>query len=155
VTGPPCGGKTTHVRDNRNGDDVVVDLDALAAALGYPRGQVEWDDDHPAVAAARMARAHVIHALTSGRLQATAWVIDAKPDRSSLAQYERAGAAVITIDPGREVCRSRAPGRPAGTLERIDAWYGDAPASGTEETDTAKDEAPSSSAPALGVFHRR
>lgn len=60
VTGPPCGGKTTYVEEQRQPGDLVLDLDALAHSMGYPSTQVEWGDQHPAIQAARMARAHVL-----------------------------------------------------------------------------------------------
>lgn len=117
---------------------MVVDLDQLAHALGYPDAQVEWDSDHPAVAAARMARGHVIYALLNGRLVAPAWIVDADPDGGMRAQYQRAGAQLITIDPGRDVCLERAADRPDGTVERIERWYAR--------------HAPNSSAGALDIF---
>ena len=123
VTGPPRGGKSTYVRDNAQPNDVVLDLDSLAHAMGYPHPHVEWGEDHPAIDAARMARAHVLYALLKGRLHANAWVIDTRPDGAMRAQYQRAGAQVITIDPGEQVCIERAADRPAGTLDGITAWY--------------------------------
>lgn len=123
VTGPPCAGKTTYVREHRASGDVVVDLDAIAAAFGYPDAQIQWGATHLAVDAARMARAHVIAALLSGRLQATAWVIDTDPPGSARAQYERAEATTVRLDPGRSVCLERAAARPQGTVAGIEAWY--------------------------------
>ena len=36
VAGPPGGGKTTYVREHKNPHDLVIDLDAIAVALGSP-----------------------------------------------------------------------------------------------------------------------
>jgi len=123
VTGPPCAGKTTYVAEHRAPDDLVLDLDAIAHSMGYPESQVRWGDDHPAVAAARMARARVLHALLTRSLRCAAWVIDARPDGAMRAQYRRAGARIVTVDPGREVCLERAAARPASTHEAIVSWY--------------------------------
>lgn len=123
VTGPPCGGKSTYVRANAQATDLLLDLDAIAHAMGYTETQVEWGDDHPAITAARMARAHVLNALLTGRLQCAAWIIDARPDGAMRAQYQRAGAHIITIDPGEQVCVDRAANRPSTTHEGIATWY--------------------------------
>lgn len=139
VTGPPCGGKTTHVREHASPDDLVLDLDAIAHAMGYPHTHVTWGDDHPAVHAARMARAHVLYALLNGKLRCDAWVIDTQPDGAMRAQYARAGARTVTVDPGEQVCLERAADRPATTRAGIAAWYAGQPSTGSR---------------ALGVFGR-
>jgi predicted kinase len=141
VTGPPCAGKTTHVAEHRDPADLVLDLDAMAGALGYPADHVAWDDDHPAVHAARMARAHVLSALLTGRIAGTAWVIDARPDDVRLIRYHRAGAEFVHLDPGREACLARAADRSPSTLERIESWY-------RSDDETQADDPPA----ALGVF---
>lgn len=123
ITGPPCAGKSTYVDEHRQPGDVVLDLDRIAFALGYPDQQITWDDDHPAAIAARMARAHVIYSLLNGKLKARAWIIDARPERTMRPQYERAGAEFISIDPGMTVCLERAKARGEGVAELIRAWY--------------------------------
>lgn len=127
VVGPPCGGKTTYVAEQRGADDLVVDLDAIATALGYPESQIEWDTRHPAAAAARMARAHVIRAVLDHRVAAPkVWIIEAVLAPPMRAQYIRAAASIVTVDPGIDICTERAASRPDGTIERIEAWYRDA-----------------------------
>lgn len=140
LTGPPCGGKTTKARQSAGPADIIVDLDALAVAFGYPGEHVEWETSHPACLAARAARAHVINSLLNRRITCNAWIIDATPDRAMLAQYRRAGARLELVDPGREVCLERARSRPVGTIGRIEAWY-------------ASRGVPGAS-PALGIFGR-
>ena len=34
ITGPPCSGKSTYVREHAQDGDVLVDFDAIAQALG-------------------------------------------------------------------------------------------------------------------------
>ena len=125
VTGPPCAGKTRHVADHRRPGDLVLDLDAIAHALGYPGRQIRYGDHHPVAAAARVARTAVLQALAAGQITGTAWIIETKPSRTQLAIYKRRGARVLTLDPGRDVCHRRADEdeRPEGTHEQIDAWY--------------------------------
>jgi predicted kinase len=126
ITGPPCAGKTTLVSERRAVADLVIDLDAIARAFGYPADHVEWNDPHPAVAAARTARQAVLDQVTSGRSRCNVWLIDSKPHPTSLRIYRRVGATVIDLDPGRELCHRRADddGRSAGTHDQIDRWYG-------------------------------
>ena len=33
VTGPPCGGKTTHIANHAHPGDIIIDLDRIALAL--------------------------------------------------------------------------------------------------------------------------
>lgn len=124
VTGPPCSGKTTHVQAERQPGDLVVDLDALAAALGYPADHITWDDPHPAVTAARIARARILDALLAGKVGGPAWVIDTAPTDRALLAYLNAGAQLVELDPGIGVCLERAAARPDGTADRVRAWYG-------------------------------
>lgn len=121
VSGPPCSGKSTHVTEHRGPRDVVVDLDAIAHALGYPTAHLDWSDQpqHPARVAAFIARASLLKAIREGRVSGpTVWVVDAV---GSVAVRHRP----VRLDPGRDVCleRARATGRPASTLSEIARWY--------------------------------
>ena len=40
VAGPPCSGKTHHVRTNAGPDDLVIDWDEIAVRLGSPRSHI-------------------------------------------------------------------------------------------------------------------
>lgn len=70
VTGPPCAGKSTYVREHAGQGDVVVDLDAIAQSLGYPTAQVDWSEPtpHAARVAAMIARASLVKAAIAGKL---------------------------------------------------------------------------------------
>ncbi|MBB3041010.1 AAA family ATPase [Nocardioides soli] len=124
ITGPPCAGKTTYVADHRDPGDLVIDLDAIAHALGYPSTHVEWNDQHPALAAARTVRQVILDQAL--RASAATWLIEAKPHPTSRRIYQRHGARIVDLDPGRAVChqRAEAAGRSAGTRQQIDRWYG-------------------------------
>ena len=126
VTGPPCAGKSTYVAQHRTEHSLVVDLDTIAHALGYPDSHVAWNVQHPALSVARSIRSLVIRDLTKGRIVAEAWIIDSRPDPISLRIYTRVGARVVNLDPGKTVCLDRAQtaGRDADTLDRIERWYG-------------------------------
>lgn len=126
VTGPPCAGKSTWVRDHATNADVIVDLDRIAHALGYPAEQIDWNLQHPARDAARIARVAVIDAALDGEWSST-WVIDSDPSRTTRSIYQRAGAEMVELDPGRDVCMARALARSAAAVEAVRRWYDDDP----------------------------
>lgn len=124
VTGPPCGGKTTHVAQNRGKRSVVVDLDALSHALGHPKAQPKWGSGHPAVSAAHEARNAVIKAALTGALRSVeVWVIDSRPASWRMRQYREARARFVEIDPGIEVCMQRASERGKDAAMAVEEWY--------------------------------
>lgn len=122
ITGPPCAGKTTYAREHAQPEtDIVIDLDTIAHALGYPHEHIDPNRrDHPAVRAALRARASILNEVSlhrSGR--GTAWLIDTNGSHTHQAEH------VVHLDPGPEVCHQRADtdGRAPGTHHEIDAWH--------------------------------
>lgn len=137
VTGPPCGGKSTHITEHADPTDVVIDLDHIATALGYPTDHIDWSEPtpHPARSAAMIARASLVKATLDGKLRARrVWIVDAVLSEIATVRYRRAGATFARIDPGPAECHRRATtaGRPPATHDQIDRWYGDL---GTTSTD--------------------
>lgn len=123
VTGPPCSGKSTYVAEHRAPEDIVLDLDAIAHALGYPDTHVDWSRPHAAVEAARAARTELLKAVLA-RSIVNAWIIDAEPPAFLLKKYRAIGADVVDLDPGRKVCIARAKAeRTPDTVRRIRDWY--------------------------------
>lgn len=128
VSGPPCAGKTHHIEQHRDPTrSIVIDLDQLAVAAGYPATHLDpTDTEHPARQAAYIARASLLTRTLTGKLTAPeVWIIDSRPTRASRANYERIGASIITIDPGPDLCHQRADDdhRSPHTHAIIDAWY--------------------------------
>lgn len=126
VTGPPCSGKTTHVATNRDIEDLVLDIDTLARAFGYPGEQVDWgrpDIGGAARDAARLARRVVLDGAIEE--QHPTWLIESSPHPISVRIWQRSGARFVTLDPGLEECHRRATHdrRPTATHEEIDRWY--------------------------------
>lgn len=123
LAGPPCSGKTTLAHRIAQPDDVLLDYDDIARALGSP---AQWIHPEPyrteaeRVMQARIATAHAY------RSDATAWVLRTAPRPSQRAAMARQWHAVIyLLDPGEAECRRRAKadGRPSGTGRRIGTWY--------------------------------
>jgi predicted kinase len=126
VTGPPCAGKSTHVDEQRQPGDVVIDFDRIAAALGHDGDQVDWSKDSSHRHLARVARAAVLKTVLAGDLRdRTVWVVETNPERWQVAAYRRAGGTTVELDPGRDECHARAAAadRPAATHGEIDTWY--------------------------------
>lgn len=124
VTGPPCSGKSTYVRDRAARGDIVVDFDPLAETLGSPTTHGHGSRHvHVALAAWRAAVAAAIRTHDWGH---TVWVVDSQPSDYRLRQYERAGATIVHLDAEAEVLheRARQAGRPDDTHQRITAWAG-------------------------------
>ena len=117
VTGPPCAGKSTYVKEHRSPGSVVVDLDKLAVALGAESDHV-YDGD--VYRAAQRARSAVIREC---RDYEESWVIDSSPRAHTRKVF--AGAVFHDLDPGMDECLRRAAedGRPVGTESVIRAWY--------------------------------
>lgn len=126
VTGPPCSGKSTYVREHRRPEDLVVDTDAIAHALGYPTSQITWTLEHAARDAARVARIALLDWVLAGPLDADVWIVETDPAPVLVGRLERVGATFVDLDPGLDVCLARAAARPdpTGTAEQIRQWYG-------------------------------
>jgi hypothetical protein len=121
--GPPAAGKTTWVLERATSRDIIIDFDRLVSALtnGWDRGK---DDDPGVVAVVKEARAAAIRVasrLAGGR---DVYVVHAVPSAHTVLQYRRAGAMVVTVDPGREVVLARCVAeRSPGAVEKAHQWY--------------------------------
>jgi ATP-dependent protease ClpP protease subunit len=125
VVGPPCAGKSTYIDDQHAPDDVVVDFDRLAQALGSSTEHDPTDDVARATHAARYSA--IAQAL---EVDTDSWIVETSPTPDRVATYEAAGAEFVLLDPGEQVCLDRAveDDRPEGTADVIRAWYEDPPA---------------------------
>lgn len=117
VTGPPCSGKTTYVREHMKPGDMVIDYDALAVALGSPSTHDHPDALRPFVLEARDAAV----ARVSRTPGTTAWLIKGQPTVDERAMASR----VVMLDVPADECKRRAEadGRPARWAGLIDAWW--------------------------------
>lgn len=120
VCGPPCSGKTTHVRENAEPQDIIIDFDDIVEAQTgerYPSGK----DHLGAAIRERNARLGQLSTARHGR----AWFIvtAAHPDqRAWWAQL--LGGTVMVIDAGEQECLRRNEERRTPWLsDVITAWY--------------------------------
>lgn len=123
VIGPPCGGKTTWVRDHAKQGDIVIDYDRLANAL-TAEGEFTHGLKRPVATVAYQAReAAIREALRHGR-DHEVFIIHTLPRPQLMARYKAAGAQVITCDPGRAVAEDRCRRlRPESSMEGVRRWY--------------------------------
>lgn len=119
VSGPPCAGKSTYVREHKQPGDVVIDYGLLAEAIGDDH----WDVKHP----------HVVHDMRRAAIdriledadEMDAWIIDTDPTSASRSRYAEASADMVALDVPRVECERRALAdeRPQQTLDAIEAYF--------------------------------
>lgn len=122
VTGPPCAGKTTYVRQRAGESDIVVDLDLIAAELGSPKSwnhAPELRTRADTIARRRMRQARDM-------ADGTAWVVRSVPnpgERARLAQWLAADRVLVLLpDTGTLTARMRARPQPGRTLRAVNQW---------------------------------
>jgi hypothetical protein len=119
VAGPPGSGKTTFVEQNAGPNDLVVDFDLIAEAMGSSRSH---DHERTHSEAAGAARNAILKRLQRGQVGAQrAWIVSANPNAEAMFPHH----SVHLIDPGIDEVKRRAhtAGRPAKWLDLIDDWY--------------------------------
>ena len=120
ITGPPCSGKTTYVREHAKPGDVIIDFDALAVALGGTASH-----DHSDLLRGVTGAAWIAAIRRAIDLGADAWIIDARPKADRRGWYDGVGAAYVRLDadPAELHHRADEDGRPATCHQRIDDWF--------------------------------
>lgn len=128
VIGPPGGGKSSYVREYAHAGDIVIDLDALAAALQVPDSMSEIFHSYPqhvrhVAIGARAAAIRRAVALAAGTCRV--WIIHAVPSVAQLREYVASGWDVVVVDPGPELTRQRiaASDRQSRHHDAGDNWY--------------------------------
>ena len=114
VTGAPCSGKTTKAQQLSGPNDIIIDADLLAQALGSRDGH-----DHPGHIKALAAVLRDVATNEVIRLGHRAYVISANPNAENAIPHSE----VIHCDPGIAECLNRAKGRPSWTRKAITKWY--------------------------------
>ena len=121
ISGPPCAGKSTYVKENAKDGDLRIDYDLIAQALGAMNSHAA---EGTIKKAAFDAREGAIQTALKNP-EAESWIIHTTPSEEHIKLYEEAGADFIALDPGYDVCmeRARQDERPQQTIDGIDKWY--------------------------------
>lgn len=114
VTGPPCSGKSTYIKDNAKETDVIIDMDKLALALSHDNTlPFEYDDKVRKIArAARQAAVKEAIGQFQGERYRDLFIIHTDPSPDQRRSYRAANARFIELDPGKETCLKRLQNRP-------------------------------------------
>ena len=120
ITGPPCGGKTTHIQTHAQPGDIRIDLDAIANLLANTQGHEHTSDTLKVARAARTAAINKALEVTG----VDVWIIHTQLNQSDLQRYAQHNANIITIDPGKdEVMHRCKTQRPRASLIVAAKWY--------------------------------
>ena len=125
ITGPPCSGKSTWVKEKAKPGDIVIDLDRIALAITAESTPHHDYPKHIRKAAIMLRKQAVAQALAYSRA-GNSYVIHAKPNIKARANYKKAQATIIELTAPLDVLLSRAAAeRPAWVAGMIRTWYTD------------------------------
>lgn len=114
VTGPPCAGKSTYIKENAKSGDIIIDMDRIALALTTDDvGNHDYSQGirYIAMEARKAAIKEALYQCASRR-GPTAWIIHTDPTPDERSQYRLRMAQIVEINPGKEVCLERVKERP-------------------------------------------
>ncbi|MGW0131903.1 hypothetical protein [Streptomyces sp. NPDC003299] len=106
VTGPPAAGKSSWIQARATARDIVIDLDLITQALTGP-GAPAWNHDPIASKVALRARYAAIDEAVKHLDKVDVYLIHTMPSRKWMARYQRLGAEIVTVDPGRDIVLQR------------------------------------------------
>jgi predicted kinase len=112
--GAPCSGKSTYVRDNAKGDDIIVDMDRIALSLAV-EGTSDYQYSERIRNIARQARPSIVKGAllaAQGERRLGVWIIHTDPSPQDRQMYRAMNAQFVELDPGKDVCLTRAKERP-------------------------------------------
>ena len=125
ITGPPCVGKSTYVRQRARPGEVVVDLDRIALSIVAESTPPHHYPGHVRRAAMTMRKTAVRAALEACRA-ADAYIIHAKPSRQARGLYAAHGAEFVELTETRDVLLARARAeRPPHIQQLLERWATD------------------------------
>ena len=123
VIGPPCAGKSSYIESHAKTGEPIIDYDKIAKAVG---SKTEHDAGGSIRRVALSARQAGINRIING-VDDDAWIIHTNPQDDLVKEYKQAGAKFLLVDPGIDVCLSRARNRPEGTEDAVRSWYASPP----------------------------
>ncbi|MDX2681093.1 AAA family ATPase [Streptomyces sp. NY05-11A] len=125
ITGPPASGKSTWIQAHATARDIVIDLDRIASALTGP-GAPQWNHDPLVQRVAQRARFAAIDEAVKHVDDVDVYLIHTMPSPKARARYRRAGAEIVTVDPGEDVVRERVAVMRSPAMDAVvTRWYRD------------------------------
>lgn len=122
VAGPPCSGKNTYVRRHMAPGDLVVDYDAIMAAVSGQDVHDHCPELRPYVC---HARDHIVDKWLS-RKDVDLWLIGGCPKRRDREWFARRGFRVVIMDTDEKTCIRRArEERPEDWWQYVHRWFRD------------------------------
>jgi predicted kinase len=112
--GAPCSGKSTYVREQAKGEDIIVDMDRIALSLAV-EGTADFQYSERIRNIARQARPAIVKGAllaAQGERRLGVWVIHTDPSPQDRQMYRAMNAQFVELDPGKDVCLARAKERP-------------------------------------------
>lgn len=106
VTGPPGAGKSSWIKAHAKPHDIVIDLDLMALAMSGP-GADHHNHSATLLKVVHRARFAAIREAEQHIDTVDVYVINTMPSAKHRAHYQRLGARVVVVDPGREIVEQR------------------------------------------------
>ncbi|MFF5795791.1 ATP-binding protein [Streptomyces albogriseolus] len=123
ITGPPAAGKSSWIAAHATARDIVIDLDRITQALTGP-GAPQWNHDPIASKVALRARYAAIDEAVKHLDQVDVYLIHTMPSRKWMTRYQRLGAEIVAVDPGRDIVMQRVRDmRSPALLAVATRWY--------------------------------
>ncbi|GFG87911.1 hypothetical protein [Mycolicibacter algericus] len=111
------------MRQHAKPGDITIDYDQLAAAL-TPTDRDTWTQPAHVRTVARAARTAAIDAAMRLTADHNVYLIHSQPSPADLDRYQRAGARIVTVDPGRAIVLARCKNeRPWQMAQAAKQWY--------------------------------
>jgi hypothetical protein len=99
VSGAPCAGKSTYIRENAKSGSIVIDMDRIALALTTEDTEHHDYSDLVKGVAIMARRAAIAKALPLGQAL-DVFIIDTDPSKENMEIYSRYRANWVRLDPG-------------------------------------------------------
>jgi hypothetical protein len=126
VTGPPCGGKSTYIKENAKDGDIVIDMDEIARSL--VKGDVsnhDYSDEVRSVARAARKGAVKQAVIVGQGNRLGVWIIHTDPPVADRHMYKVVGAKIVECSPGLQVCLERLKDRPKRNQLKVETYIRD------------------------------